>query len=96
MSTENVKKVHSRTKKGGFEKGHGKIGQNALTVTLFKQLTQAQIGQKFKNVCVHQKANDQMIVLSRENVQQMYSRPKLWAFEKKLWRNGALNEGCPL
>ena len=45
-----------------------KIGQNALMGTLFKQLPQAQIGPKFKNLCAHQKA----------------SYAKLWAFENKL------------
>ena len=44
-----------------------KIGQNALLVTLFKQLPWAEIWLKFKNVCAHQIANDQMIVLSPEN-----------------------------
>ena len=80
----------------GFEKGRGEIGQNALTVTLFKQLPPAQIGPKFKNFCVYQKANDQTIILSPENVQKVHSRPRLLAFEKKFPRNGALNEGCPL
>ena len=96
MSTENIQKVHSRHKLWGFEKGHGKIGQNALPVTLFKQLPLAQIGPKFKNFCVHQKANDQTIVLSPENVQKIHSRPKLWAFENQLLRNMSLNKGCPL
>ena len=49
LSTENVQKVHSRPKKWGFEKGRGKIGQNAWPVTLFKQLPRAQIGPKFKD-----------------------------------------------
>ena len=60
---------------------HGlkKIGQNALSVTLFKQLSRAEIGPKFKNFCTHQIANDQTIVLSQENPQKVHSRPKLWA-----------------
>ena len=61
--------------------------------TLFKQLPQAQIGPKFKNFCVHQKANDQTIVLSPENAQKVYSRPKLWAFENKLLQKASLIEG---
>ena len=64
----------------------GKIGNNALTVTLFKQLPWAQI--------VHQEANDQMIVLSPKNAQKVHSRSKLWAFEKKFPRNTSLNEGA--
>ena len=55
---------------------HGKISQNALPVTLFKQLPWAEIGLKFKNFCAHQIANDQTIVLSPDNVQKVYSRPK--------------------
>ena len=70
----------------------------ALTVTLLKQQPQAQmqIGRKFKNFCVHQKANDHTIIFSPENAQKVHSRPKLLAFEKKLWLIGVLNEGCPL
>ena len=41
LSTENVQKVHSSPKLWGFEKWCGEIGQNALTVALFKQLPQA-------------------------------------------------------
>ena len=82
LSTENIQKVHSRHKLWGFEKGHGKIGQNALPVTLFKQLPRAHIGLKFKNLCSHQIANDHTIVLSPEKVQKVHSRPKLWAFQK--------------
>ena len=67
----------------GPNSGGLKIGQNALMGTLFKQLPQAQIGPKFKNLCAHQKANDQTIILSPENVQKVQSRPKLWAFENK-------------
>ena len=77
LSTENVPKVHSRPMLWRFEKGRGKIGENALTVTLFKQLPRTQTGPKFKNFCVHQKANDQTIVLSPENVQQFHSYPKI-------------------
>ena len=44
LSTENVQKVHFRPKLWGIEKRHGKINQNALPVTLFKQLPQAEIG----------------------------------------------------
>ena len=76
--------------------GSKKIGPNALTVTLFKQLPQAQIGPKFKFFGAHQIANYQMIILSPENVQKVHSRPKLWGFEKKLPQNLLLNEGCPL
>ena len=47
--------------------------QNALTVTLFKQLPQAQIGPKFKNFFAHQIANDQTIILSPENIQKVHS-----------------------
>ena len=61
--------------------------QNALLVTLFKQLPRAKIGPEFKNFCAHQIANDQTIVLSPENPQKVHSRPKLWAFEKKFPRN---------
>ena len=60
--------------------GLKKIGQNALSVTLFKQLSRAKIGPKFKNFGAHQIANDQKIVLSKENPQKVHSRPKLWAF----------------
>ena len=84
LSTEKVQKVHSRPKLWGFEIERDKIGQNALTVTLFKQLPRAEIGSKFKNFCAHQIANDQTIVLSPENPQKVHSRPKLWAFEKKV------------
>ena len=70
LSTENVQKVHSRPKLWGFEERPGKIGQNAMTVTLFEQLPRKQIGPKFKNLCVHQKANDQTIILSPENAQK--------------------------
>ena len=55
--------------------GLKKISQNALSVTLFKQLPQAKIWPKFKNVCAHQ---------SPENPQKVNSRPKLLALEKKL------------
>ena len=96
LSTENVQKIHSRPKLWGFEKRHYKISQNALMGTLFKQLPQAQIWMKFKNCCAHQIARGQTIVLSSKNVQKVHSRPKLWVFEKKLWRNLLLNEGCPL
>ena len=51
--------------------GLEKICQNALSVTLFKQLSRAKIGLKFKN--------DQTIALSQENPQKVHSRPKLWA-----------------
>ena len=84
LSTEKVQKVHSRPKLWGFEKGCGKIGQNALPVTLFKQLPKAKIGPKFKTFCAHQIANDQTIVLRPENPQKVNSRPKLLALEKKL------------
>ena len=50
-----------------------RTSQNALTGTLFKQLPQAQIGPKFTFVRVHQIANDQMVVLSHENVQKVHS-----------------------
>ena len=96
LSTENIQKVHSRHKLWGFEKGHGKICQNALPVTIFKQLPQAQIRPKFKNFCAYQITNDQTIVLSPENVQKVHSRSKLWVFEKKIPQNWVLNEGCPL
>ena len=59
-STENVQNAHSRPKLWGFEKRCGKIGQNALTGTLIKQLPWAQIKLKFKTLCAHQKANDKM------------------------------------
>ena len=58
-----------------------------MTVTLFKQLPQAEIGSKFKNFYAHQIANDRTIILSIENVQKVHSRPKLWGFEKKTWQN---------
>ena len=57
------------------KKGRGKIGQNALRVTLFKQVPREQIGPKFKYFCVHHKANDQTIILSPDNVQKVQSRP---------------------
>ena len=76
--------------------GLKKIGQIALLVTLFKQLSRAEIGPKFKNFCAHQIANDQTIVLSQEKPQKVHFRPKLWAFEKKLLRNWVLNESCHL
>ena len=76
--------MYSRPKLWGFEKRCGKIGQNTLTVTFFKQLPRAQIGQKFKNLCAHQIANYKTIVLTSENVQKVHSRPKLLAFEKKI------------
>ena len=68
--------------------GLKKIGQNALSVTLFKQLPWAEIWPKFKNFCAHQIANDQTIVLSPENPQKVHSRPKLWAFEKSSGETG--------
>ena len=52
----------------GQSNGHGKICQNALIGTLFKQLPRAQIGLKFKNVWAHQIANNQTIILCPENV----------------------------
>ena len=73
LSTENVQKEHSRPKLWEFEKGRGKICQNALMVTLFKQLPQAQIGLKFKDCCAQQIANDQTIVLSPENFLKVHS-----------------------
>ena len=78
LSTESVQKVLSGPKLWGFEK----ISQNLLTVPLFKQLSRAQIGPKFKNFCDHRKANDQTIILSSENVQKVHCRPELWGFEK--------------
>ena len=39
-----------------------KINQNALSVTLFKQLPWAEIWPKFKNFCAHQIVNDQTII----------------------------------
>ena len=62
LSTENVQKVHSRLNLWGFEKGQGKIGENAMMVILFKRLPQAQIGPKFKNYFAHQIANDKTII----------------------------------
>ena len=91
LSTENVQKFHSRPKLWGFEKGRGKIGKSVLTVTLFKQLPRAQIGSKFKNVCVHQEANDQTIILSLENAQKVHSRPKLWhSIPRRIFEGGLL------
>ena len=75
LGTENVQKVQSRPKLWGFEKRCGKIGQNALTGTLFKQLPRAQIGLKFKNCFAYQIANDKIIILSTENVKKVHSRP---------------------
>ena len=66
-----VQKVHSMPKLWGFEKRHGKISQNAMTVTLFKKLPRAEIGLKFKYFCAHQIANDQTIDLSPENPQKI-------------------------
>ena len=77
LSTENVQKVHSRPKLWEFERGCGKISQNTLTVTLFKQWPQAQIWPKFKNLCVHQKANDQMIVWKKV--------PPKWGTKSGVW-----------
>ncbi len=54
--------------------------------TLFEQLPQAQIRSKIKNFCAHHETNDKTVILSTENVQKSHSGPKLWAFEKKLWR----------
>ena len=73
---------------GPSYEGLKKISQNALSVTLFKQLPQAEIGPKFKNFCAHQIANDQTIVLCPENPQKVPSRPKLWAFEKSCCETG--------
>ena len=70
LCMEYIQKVLSRPMLWGFEKKCGKIG-NASTVTLFKQLPQAQIGLKFKKIS--QIANDQTMFLSPENVQKVDS-----------------------
>ena len=55
-----------------------------LKPPLFEQLPRAQIGQKSKKFSVHQIANDKTIMLSIENVQKVYFRPKLKEFEEKI------------
>ena len=37
---------------------------------------------KFKNFWAHHEANNELIVLSTENVQKSHLWPKLWAIEK--------------
>ena len=54
------------------------MSQNAMMGTLFKQLSQAQIGPKFKNFC----ANNKTILLSTDIVQNSHFGTKLWGFEK--------------
>ena len=63
---------------GGLEKGVAKLAK----------MPQAQIWPKFKNVCAHQIASYQMIVLSHENAPKLHSRTKLWVFKlssPKIW-----------
>ena len=60
------------------------IGLVTFQSKIYVQLPWAQIEQKSKKFSAHQIANDEMIILSTENIQKVHSRHKLQQFKGKI------------